>query len=569
MRRSLNTTRALAWALLATSGSACSLVNLSGDIEQAQCASQDDCDVLNDHAAADFDPCVIWQCAETLYCERSALDLDHDGFSPRTAEHEGEDLVCEADSSRVDCDDGTRGSNPERDETCDAADNDCDEQVDEGVLDTDDTIVSVFADENSEGIGEATYAIDSDSGTVAVAYGLRRGASSVPGMNTVDSTLATGSSVGPLTLPAGDPRILLADSVGVGALGGDRFAVAFVNDSGARRVIAGIAKPRGDGFELAASDDVLRLGLRCAAREDCASNAAAGPTDTLVAAPVTVTPAVVARGDDVLVVYARAAEGEGACADAAAAPSAVPVLANALSYNPSAGTLSERDGAALVIGQTLDRTIPAVLALPELGGELDLGFLVAIANADGAVELVRVSLAGGVLMRSDPLLVLEGDGARLSDVALALGGGDASARQLGVVMQRGCGASARVVFELLELSVDDGALSAAHEAGPINVGGNPNETRPSVAWSEARDGWLVAYRDGSGLRARALTSSGTLLGTDSYVLLEEVEDGDDALRIAASPFAVPLGGAAWFGTLAAIERAEDYVLQTVTLSSCP
>ena len=568
MARSNMIERGILGALLATGGAACSLVNLSGDIEQAQCASSEDCEVLNDRSAPDFDPCVVWQCAETLYCERYALDLDHDGFSPRTAELEGEELVCEDDRSRIDCDDGSNESAPMEPEQCDARDNDCDDQIDEGELDPNRSIASVFADQNSMGIGEASYAVDPDSGTVAVAYGLRRGASSVPGLSTVANTLAAGSTVNELSLPANDPRILLADSVGVGALGGDRFVVAFMNDSGARRLIAGIAKPRGDGFELEANDDVLRRGLACATDEPCASNIAAGPTDTLITAPMTVTPSVAVSGDDVLVVYARAAEGEGACAEAGGDVESVPVLANALLHNARAGTLSEREGPALAIGETIDRNIPAVLALPALGDVDELGFLVAFADADGALELVQVSIADGALMHGEPLLVIEAEDERWSDVAIVLGGGDGSARRVGVAAQHGCGAAARVALHIVELTIQNSAVRAERQAAAIDVGGHPNETRPSIAWSETRDAWFVTYRDGSGLRARVVTSDGDLLGTESYPLLEEVDAGDDALRIAASPFAVPLTGMGWFGTITAIERAEDYVVETVTLSSC-
>lgn len=548
----------------------CSLVNLSGDIEQAQCASHDDCDVLNDRGAASFDPCTPWQCAQTSLCERYPLDLDHDGFSPHVVEQDGEELVCENDPSRRDCaDEGGDGElqNPDEPEACDSLDNDCDGRLDEGVLDIERAVATVFADENADGTGEATYAIDPDSGTIAVAYGLRRGASSVPAMSTIEATLASGSAVSPLALPAGNAQ-LFADSVGVGALGGDRFAVAFVNESGGLRLVAGIAASSGRGLELHASEEVLRRGLRCAQGESCASNAGASMEQPTVPAPITVTPALRASGDDVLVVYARAAEGDGACAASGADAEPAPVLANALVYNARAGSLTERDAAALSLGETTDRNTPAVIELPELGGQGDHGFLVAFANPKGEIELRAAAVREGMLTRSEPLLVLEQDD-RLSDVSLVLGEQDGAVRYIGLAAQAGCGADARVVFHALELSFIDGALRLEGVQGPIGVGGAPNETRPSVAWSAPRRAFMVAYRDGSGLRARVLTRDGVPLGDGSYDLLTEVDSGDGALRVATTPFAVPYATVeGWFGVAAGTERAEDHVLQTITLSSC-
>ena len=236
-------------------------------------------------------------------------------------------------------------------------------------------------------------------------------------------------------------------------------------------------------------------------------------------------------------------------------------VANALVHNASAGELTEREGFALALGRTTDRNTPAVVTLP------GLGFVVAFANADGAIEIMRV-FAEDAQLQSSPLQVIEADTGRFSDAAPALDANGADARRIGLAAKAGCGAAARVTLYILTSPASESEVSRI-EVGPVSVGGSPNEGQPSVAWSNARDAWLVAYRDGSGMRARVLTADGSALGAESYPLFEEVDSGEDALRLAASPFAVPLAtSAGWFGAIAVTERAEDYVIQTVALSSC-
>jgi hypothetical protein len=275
----------------------------------------------------------------------------------------------------------------------------------------------------------------------------------------------------------------------------------------------------------------------------------------------TSTPAVAAIDGDVLIAYARQ-DPAVTCGSGEVAP----VLGSRVEDAGSAGVL-ERDDAALPLGQTRDPSSPAVLAVPSFEeGQDALGWLVAFANADDAVELRQVGLDGVV---SDPLLTLtssEGYG----DVSLVLAPIEGDQRLVGLAAQRGCGAQARIAFSVLRLTADGGELALERTAGDLLVGGAANESRPSVAYSERRGAFLVAYRDPSGLRARVLDAEGAGLGEQPYTLLRNTDSGTRPLRLTSSPLAVPIGtSGGWFGALVAAQSGEDRALQSVTLSSCP
>jgi hypothetical protein len=558
----------LGLALLGASG--CSLVKLSDDIAQAQCRKDADCEVLNvnDRMGPDFNACEPWQCGKTSYCEKLPLDADGDGVMPEVKDDDGEPLMCQQDAKAPDCDDTNSDRSPEKDERCDSLDNDCDEYVDEGVLEQKRDSVTAFTGASMTGAGEVAYAVDPDSGVVAAAYGLGD-TQSVPGFSRIASDLGSGSAASELSL-SGATGSLLTDSVGVGALGGDKFAVAFYNKSGVnKRLVAGVVQESGSGFELAVAPDILGNGLRCAVEEACAGGTAAVP----VAAPPTTTPALAARDGEVVIAYVRGDADKANCESV----TPLPVLANRMLYSAGAGELSEPGEAAVKLGETSDPNTPALLAIPAFGAAAtgaDVGFLVAFANVDGDVVLQQLRTESGSLVSSEPLLTLGGGDVRLSDVSLSLGLLDKSGLRVGVAVQSGCSIAARVLAFSVRVTVaKSGALSIEQVWGPTTVGGSASESRPSIAYSQPRSSWVVTYRDPSGLRARVLDGAGKALGASPYTLLKNTASGAGALQVLASPLALPLRSRdGWFGALAYTKAGPDdaasYALQSITLSSC-
>lgn len=71
------------------------------------------------------DPCLVWQCGASGFCEVDTLDADGDGAPAST---------CEDDPLLADCDDDNKDNAPGLAETCDLGDNDCDGFIDNGIL---------------------------------------------------------------------------------------------------------------------------------------------------------------------------------------------------------------------------------------------------------------------------------------------------------------------------------------------------------------------------------------------------------------------------------------------------
>jgi hypothetical protein len=124
--------RTLVTLLGALGFASCTVYELSDKIHQEQCTwkfepllKYDDCEVLNDRTAPDFDRCNPWRCGDKNLCEVARLDQDRDGFTP---------TACLDSGDQGDCDDNDVEKQPGLTEVCDGKDNDCDRSIDEGML---------------------------------------------------------------------------------------------------------------------------------------------------------------------------------------------------------------------------------------------------------------------------------------------------------------------------------------------------------------------------------------------------------------------------------------------------
>lgn len=503
---------------LALSG--CSLIKLSDDIGQAKCQSDTDCDALNDRDASDFNPCRVWQCAETDFCEQLPLDGDHDGQSPGTATHGGEEFVCEEDPSKQDCDDSDEDRNAGLSEACDGVDNDCDELVDEDALDSAVQPVVVFAGDNAGGPSSASYANDVQGGSVGIAYSIDRNENRVPGFSKLIDTLDEVENA--TALQSDELASMRSDVMALAALGSDEYVVAFHNQSGEARLVAGLVT--GSQAKIQFDSDVAVAGL-C---ETCGTvvglSAASGDPGVAIGY-------VDSTGDD-----------SDACGELVGAPSPPSAFVQAL--RKTGGALVA-DGLPVDLGPTSDLGGPAVLALSI---EEASGWLAASADANGALTLHW--LTDG----EEPMQVLNithGNGP-LSGAALALAEGPDGTR-VGLAYRRGCGSDSHVGFQLFEANADGAVVELSRLADHTEVGETNNESDAALAYSEARDSWMVVYRDARGLGGRLLTADGALRGVGPQVLINQMGTG---VGVLPSPGVVAATDGNWFTALAATNRSE-------------
>ena len=547
-----------ALALGASCLCACSLVELSADIEQGRCQSHDDCDVLNTESVLDEDACVQWQCDRTSeLCALLPLDRDYDQQSPAEVEHDGETFMCEADPEQQDCDDDDLTRAQGLDESCDRRDNDCDGRYDEGALvPSADPIVELGSAESTH----VAYARDADSGAVAVAYSLLSASTPAPGFSLLAPALDQGVAARSLAVQ-GIPNARSAQ-VAVAALGSDRFAYAFVNVSGAERLVAGIVDPSDERIQVGAA--MAMYGVSCLQSEPCAANAMAPPD--VVPAPNRSAPALAALGDDVLLGYLRWDGDEPSCGELVGAAELPELVANLLERRGE--QLTESSSEAVSFGRSSDLSAPAIVALDELGSGAErasAGWLVAHSDGGGRVVVDRVQAEGTTLAITQRELVGLAD-AELpsSGVTLALSP-PGPTRQLAVAYQRGCGGDARVLVSLYALTIEDGELRADPVAEEIATGGDAAAGNAALAFSpenpSGRGMWAVAYRDRRGLRARLIDLEGVLQDEagDPYLLIDTgPQAAGDTTSVLLTPALLPLPSArSWFAAIAHVLRTED------------
>lgn len=398
-----------------------------------------------------LESCEAWVCAlridDEVFCVIDAPDADGDGVG---------DAACipEGDERPRDCDDGDAAVAGGKAERCDGRDNDCDGIVDEGLL--------------QRGSPQRVDETDGSAGQVAfvgASAWLRR---SVAGEQAL-LTWQRGSAprrVGDFTLY--DP-IAAADDPGLAfAVTGGAFVGVFP------RNLAGCARTlvpaRVEG--ASASSTSLELGLPDLAGDDC-SGARTEPQRA---------PSVASLGRRSVITWIASASGGGPLRIVGATDT------DGLTLSGVPEALGEATGPV------------ALLALA------DESFVLAAIPRATTIELRRVELAAnGAPSVSEPLATIETEAFELT---LAAGGATDTHRALALAFRTGEGRGARVVVRRLSLDRTTGALTVDAETP---VGDAEGQARPTLTWSDAPRGWLVAWTERAAeLRAR-------LLGADDGV----------------------------------------------------
>jgi len=153
--------------------------------------------------------------------------------------------------------------------------------------------------------------------------------------------------------------------------------------------------------------------------------------------------------------------------------------------------------------------------------------LIAIPRESG-VELRTIALAAdGTPTVGAILTTVPGAGA---DLALASGPSVDGTRALALALRTGEGRGARV--RVVRLALVDAALSIGEST---EVGDAEGQTMPSLVWSEAPRGWIVAWTErGAEVRARLLGASSGVAGAALSVLAASDLGGTADLRFGVS-----------------------------------
>lgn len=403
--------------ITALSLAGCSALGLVDGLEQEACR---DCAEL-EAIMPTGDPCLSWQCSNLNdpaagVCVIDVLDADADGAPA---------AMC-VDEGPVDCDDGDGANAPGLGELCDLADNDCDGTIDEGALAlerTDLTSAGTLAS-LAWGVSDMeALAVYNADGDLVIAQLPVTGAS---------GTAAALGGVGNNPDPA---------STALTRAGND-WAIAYAPGAGCSRIVlatwntsqASVTLPTGGAAE----------GLPKASG-DCASG------DMSEAGH----PALASAADlQVLLAY-LADRGERACGS-----DAVDVgLVVAQRRNTGGATFGDEGArASEVVGQSVDREAPALVAIE------DYGYLLAFPRADGTIGVHRVQVDGETLETTVTRDVhVETCNGTCDDVALTVAG-VSDETEVALSFREGDCVEGAAVLRVLSLDPTTGTLTPRTEA---------------------------------------------------------------------------------------------------------
>jgi len=521
--------RAIA-ALLGFAGIAsCTIYALSDEIRQEKCESAttfDDCEALNNRSDPGFDVCKNWRCGADHYCEIGPLDQDRDGYFP---------AACVPAGSPSDCADRDPTSHPDGAELCDGKDNDCDQVIDEGMLQIDERVAMTFDDEVSA-LAFSWDDVTNDVGVVA-----RRASDDAVSFGVVAGMQSQKAQ--PVWLSNSD-EVFRASAVNIAPRSGN-FVLSTIEAAPTHRIFVGNVAGGVTRAILAVGDLNLRqTGLRCASDEPCAAlqgprtdvlpddPEAAPPPGPAPTIPQSTRPELSMLGPQLLVGYARALDpaADGCETTAPAAP----LLLNLLELR--VGGFAELSESATRLDLSSELRSPLILPIDiglVRGAREPFGWLVGYLDTSGGLVFRRPRAQSA----DDLQLRLVRDPEPYLEAQMVRGPVEDNRFMIGVAARAGCGEQARVVFGLLQLTWDSEGRTELRVYRELHEVGDPGQraSRPVLAYNRAQSLWAVAYATPDGLFARGLDSNGVPVGGSSYRLTDGLPPIPDVTIVSGAP----------------------------------
>ncbi len=489
---------------LAMLGLSCSLVGLD-DVNATECALLPRTDFSDAHAlcaeelSTPLNECEAYVCAlrvdDALYCTVAAPDADGDGVG---------DAACVPEGTPADCDESDPTVAEGMDEACDGKDNDCDGNIDEGVL-----------------VPGATQSVD--AGDIVGLPGFASGGAAVPTAYRRDGRLHVSGSM--VTREASAITVIDpgAEAAEPGfAVAADNATTVVFPAAGCGRLAVGSID---DAHALSSTSFDANEGI-----PDSDGEAACGVSSSQRA------PAIATVAGTVGVAW-LASDLRGNCGTGGRAD----VLF-------STGTTAGAIDTPTQLGTSNDLGPPAIAVLP--GGAF------ATVWGDAREIVVRVSGSTGEA-RVDV-------GDEVDEVAIAVAPARDSSEQtvVSVAYAAGCGGRARVGMQ--RFALDGDALSALGEA--IELADGEEQRQPAIAFGELPEGFLVAWREGDErVRARVMGRTDGFAGDVLTVLDASDFEGTAPRRIRGSGIAtLPAGG---FEVVSYAEANTNGIFSTVLTCS--
>ncbi|HKP64878.1 MAG TPA: hypothetical protein VJV78_49435, partial [Polyangiales bacterium] len=260
-------------------------------------------------------------------------------------------------------------------------------------------------------------------------------------------------------------------------------------------------------------------------------------------------PQLAVLADRVLAAYTRSTEFGGCGEDETR-----PILLNLVTE--TAAGAQETGEAAITLDYTTDTRSPALV--PIVRGIEPFGWLAAYPNSNGDLIIQRISAQPDGTLSMQRALRLQRGEQPISNVQLVVGSLEEDRTTLGLAAQSGCGARARVLFGVLQLTWDETGRSELRVYREPRMIVDERAEQPVLGYNTPYADWGLAYVNDDGLFARVLDRNGLSVGGEAYRISDS--------RPSVSDYAVVPGSEG--GLFGVYSYAESRTLEVASLQAC-